>query len=247
MSNYFDLVALEIFRPFSPSHWSVLILIAVLNSLVFIFRTKIRANLPTATISIIMAALLLLFEICGQAWAVLNGIWSIQYSLPLHLCGISTFLCALMLFTKSYALYEVAYFWGLAGATQALLTPDISFGFPHFIFFQFFVSHALIVTSCLWITFIEGFRPYFRSVWKAFGVTNIYMVLIAILNYLIGSNYLYICHKPENPSLMDNLGPWPWYIISAEFVCLFFYLLCYSPFVLSGFRSKKMLGKGVAM
>lgn len=216
---------------FSASHWSVLLLVAALNLLVYTFRIKIRKSILVAVIPVIISALLILSALSLQAWDLAHGIWTVQGSLPLHLCGISLPLCALLLLNKNYALYEIVYFWGVGGAAQALLTPDTGYAFPHFIFFQFFISHGLIVTACLWVTFVDGFRPSWQSVGKAFGATNLYMLVMAVFNYFTGSNYLYICQKPKNPSLLSFLGPWPWYILSLEVVCLLVYFVCCLPFI----------------
>ena len=114
---------------------------------------------------------------------------------------------------------------------QALLQPDIGpYGFPHYRFFQFFVSHGLIVTVSLYATVSFRYRPQLRSVWRVFIITNIYMAFIALFNWLTDGNYLFICHKPETASLMDFMGPWPWYIITLELMALISFMLYYSPF-----------------
>ena len=82
------------------------------------------------------------------------------------------------------------------------------------------------------MTFVEGFRPQHRSIWKVFIITNIYTGVIGLLNWLIGSNYLFICSKPASGSLMDFLGPWPWYILSLEVVGLLTFYIYYLPFLI---------------
>jgi hypothetical integral membrane protein (TIGR02206 family) len=238
MSKYFGLAAGEAFQPFSASHWIVLVLVVTVNILVYITRLKIRESLPASITHIMLAALLLFLSLSQQAWYVFSGTWSIQYSLPLYLCDLSLFACVLMLICNKYFIYEISYFWGVGGATQALLTPNLSYAFPHFVFFQFFITHAVIVSACLWVTFVDGYRPTYRSIWKVFGVTNIYVLLIAVFNYFTGSNYMFLCQKPAAASLLDYMGPWPWYILSGEFVCLLVYFLCYLPFALSDIKKK---------
>jgi uncharacterized membrane protein YwaF len=49
---------------------------------------------------------------------------------------------------------------------------------------------------------------------------------------------MFIAHKPETASLMDMLGPWPWYILSLELVGLAVSLLLYSPFGLKDWRDR---------
>ena len=242
MSKYFDLAVSEAFQPFSASHWIVLALVVTVNIMIYVFRVRIRESLPASITHTVMAALLLFLALTQQAWYVLSGTWSIQYSLPLYLCDISLFVCVLMLLKNSCNLYEIAYFWGVGGAVQALLTPNVSYAFPHFIFFQFFFTHAVIITVCLWVTFVDGFRPTYRSVWRAFLVTNIYILLIAVFNYFTSSNYMFLCQKPGAVSLLDYMGPWPWYILTGEFVCLLVYFLCYLPFALSGIRNSRGAG-----
>jgi hypothetical integral membrane protein (TIGR02206 family) len=69
-----------------------------------------------------------------------------------------------MLVTKNYRLYEYAYFLGIAGATQTLLTPDAGpYGFPHFCFFQVFLSHGSIVTTAVYMIVVDRYRPTPKS------------------------------------------------------------------------------------
>jgi hypothetical integral membrane protein (TIGR02206 family) len=58
------------------------------------------------------------------------------------------------------------------------------------------------------------------------------MVAIFFLNLAIGSNYMFVAHKPLTPSLIDVLGPWPWYILSLEAIGLVLFLLLYLPWVI---------------
>lgn len=237
MNGFFSLAVTRPFQLFSPSHWVVLLLVGAANLFIYFFRSKLRQCRFLKAINLSMALLLLLLALAGQIWDLANGIWSVQGSLPLHLCGLSLYLCPLLLITKNYRIYEIVYFWGVAGATQALLTPAMNYAFPHFVFMQFFLVHGLIVTSCLWMTFVGGFQPLIRSLGKAFLVTNGYALLIALFNHFTGSNYLFISQKPATPSLLDFLAPWPWYIVSLEFICLLFFFLCYLPFKLAEVKS----------
>jgi len=64
------------------------------------------------------------------------------------------------------------------------------------------------------------------------------MLVIFILNQVLGSNYLFIAHKPETASLMDMLGPWPWYILSLEVIALAMCLLLYMPYAIRDQRAR---------
>ncbi len=218
---------------FSFSHMAALVLILWACVLVITFRVRLRKEKLNKSFRYAMGALLLLEELAVQIWMVFSGEWSVKWSLPLHLCGISAVLSVIMLYRKSYSIYELAYFWGFGGALQALLTPDLGpFAFPHLYFYQFFISHGLIIIACVFMTTVEGFRPSHRSIWKTFAATNIYAALIALLNIVAGGNYLYLCHKPASPTLLDLLGPWPWYILSLELVLVLMCYAYYLPFAL---------------
>ena len=155
---------------------------------------------------------------------------ALQEHLPLHLCGASIMLGAIMLWRASYPLYEIVYFWGIGGAIAALLTPDLPVGFPHPFFLLFFIGHGLAVTTVLFATIVIGFRPRAASVGIAIAATAGYALLIYPVNLLLGSNYLYLLHKPERPSPLDYLGPWPWYILGLAAITVIACALCYLPF-----------------
>ena len=228
------------FKLFSLPHIVTLVIILAANLLIFLFRNKLKEHKINKYLRYSLALALLLEEISLQIWHISAGQWSVTTSLPLHLCGVAIFLSMLMLVTKSFAIYEVVYFWGLGGAIQALFTPYINgYNYPHYRFFQFFLSHGLLITSALFMTFTHLYRPRQKSIFKTFGITNLYLIFIAVFNLITGANYLFICRKPSAASLLDFLGPWPWYILSLEFVALITFIIYYVPFAICDFFKKK--------
>jgi hypothetical integral membrane protein (TIGR02206 family) len=164
--------------------------------------------------------------------------------LPLHLCSLLVWLGAWMLITKSYKIYEFMYFMGIAGAIQVLATPDLGiYGFPHFRFFQTFLSHGLIITAAIFMTVVEGFRPTWKSMIRVAVWMNVYALIIYFVNNYLGSNYLMINHKPELPSLLDLLPPWPIYIAYMELIGVASVLLLYLPFAIKDLRTNYLLNR----
>ncbi|MTV48715.1 TIGR02206 family membrane protein [Heliobacillus mobilis] len=218
---------------FSPSHITVLVLLFLTSLALYILRKDLNEK-SKQTIRYTLAFILFFQELFIQGWNIASGTWSADSSLPLHLCNVTALLCGIMLLNRSYALYEVAFFWGMVAAVQALLTPDLGmFAFPHVIFYRFFITHGAIVLACLYMTFVEGYRPQLVSIGKTVLFSNVYMVAIAVVNHFTGGNYMYICAKPSGASLMDYMGPWPWYILFLEAVGILLMLLCYVPFVIA--------------
>ncbi len=220
----------EPFRIFGTPHLVAIGILVAINLALVGWRHHISPR-GRATIRYGLAAILLVDELGWHLWNIATNQWTIQTMLPLHLCSALVFVAAIMLINKNYTLFEFVYFLGIGGALQAFLTPDAGqFGFPHFIFFQILISHGAIVTAGIYMTVVEGYRPTWQSVKRVVIVMNVYMVLVGIVNWAIGSNYLFIARKPASASLMDFLGPWPWYIISLEVVGLVMILLLYAPF-----------------
>ena len=61
-------------------------------------------------------------------------------------------------------------------------------------------------------------------------VLNVLAVFIGAFDYFYKTDYMYLRAKPRNASLLDLLGPWPWYIVATEFVALLLFMLLYLPF-----------------
>lgn len=233
------------FKMFSAIHLLALFLILFFNIIMIKFLNKKKSDNFKRWFRYILAAIILLQQILYTVWHISNGIWSIQYSLPLHFCSISIFLAVLMLITKNYSLFELTYFVGLAASIQALLTPHLyNYNFPHFRFFEFFIAHGGIVTAVSYIVFVEKYRPRWKSIFKTFGFVNIYILFIILLNIVLKTNYLNIIRKPELPSIMDYLGPWPFYLFAIELVIVLSFILIYLPFFMSdtfkAFKPKKV-------
>jgi hypothetical integral membrane protein (TIGR02206 family) len=216
--------------------------LVLLNVLLLFFK---NANDGTkATIRWMLALILLFNEIAWHYWNFVTGQWTIQTMLPLHLCSLLVWMGVLMLITKNYRVYEFMYFMGIAGAIQALATPGLGiYGFPHFVFFQYFISHGLIITSAIYMTVVEGFRPTWKSLLRVAVWMNIYVVIVYFINVAIDSNYLMINYKPDTPSLLDLLPEWPIYILYLELIGVISILLLYLPFVAKDLRSRYLLNR----
>lgn len=220
----------EPFRLFSLSHLSVLLLLLCCIGLLFKFRVTLRRQKASRMVRLGLAGVLFMSEAAFQLWYVLTNNWSAAEVLPLQLCSVSLLAAILMLLARSYRIYEITYFWGVGGAGQAMLTPELFYPFPHFRFFHFFVAHMAIILACLHMTWVEQYKPSVRSLWKAFGMLNVLLVIALIVNHITGGNYLFVSYKPSNPSLLDYLGPFPWYIVSLEAVALLLFYVLYLPF-----------------
>jgi hypothetical integral membrane protein (TIGR02206 family) len=230
------------FEFWSTAHLAALGFLILLN--LFLLRYRYANDRTKDVIRWLLALILLVNEIAWHYWNYAVGRWTIQSMLPLHLCSLLVWSGALMLLTKNYRIYEFMYFMGIGGAVQALATPGIgNYGFPHFFFFQYFISHGLIITSAIYMTIVEGLRPTWKSVLRVVIWMNIYALLVYFINSAIGSNYLMINYKPNTPSLLDLLPPWPTYILYMELIGIVTVLILFLPFVIKDWRNRYLLNR----
>ena len=62
------------------------------------------------------------------------------------------------------------------------------------------------------------------------GWTQVYVACAGLVDWLTRTNYGYLAAKPMHGSLLDFLGPWPWYVGSLELLSLVFFTVFYAPF-----------------
>jgi hypothetical integral membrane protein (TIGR02206 family) len=218
------------FRLFDPGH---LVTLAVILAACLAVRPVARASFRIGwdrRLAMLVAAVFVLLEII-KLWVFVEVFdFPVVQKLPLDLCRMNALLCAVMLVRRSYAVFEVTYFWTFAGSVAALLTPDLRQGFPHPFYMLFFFSHGLVLVAALFAIFAWDFAPRLRSVGKALLATALYATAILPLNYLLDANYLYLRAKPVRASVLDFFGPWPWYLLGLALLCVCMCLVCYAPF-----------------
>jgi hypothetical integral membrane protein (TIGR02206 family) len=245
MSEYFTLTYTGApFQPFAPPHLIAILTVIAINVLLVAFLRRPHPPQRLTQIRYALIVLSILNLLAWQLWQLAVGVWSIAASLPLQLCTLAGVLSIPLLIWKPYRLYELLYFWGLAGSGHALLTPDLQiYGFPHFLFWQFFCDHGTNITVVLFLTVSEGYRPHWRSIGWTVLITSSYMLVIGLVNWLSGGNYLYLARKPASPTLIDYLGSWPWYILGLELVDVLSCIVCYLPFAIrDGLAARRRTG-----
>ncbi len=207
------------FEPFSPAHWAAILFTAAIVVVIVGYRARLRGAAADRAFRIGLAALLIASEFSLYTWYTIEHMWG-YFALPLQLCTMMVWVSAAMLLTKSRKLYEIAFFLGILGALQALLTPNLDQTFPHFRYFHFFIAHAAIIGSSVYMTAAAGYRPTFRAMLRAFGWLNLFALAAGIVNWATGENFMFLARKPDTASLLDLLAPWPWYIVELEAVAV---------------------------
>ncbi|WP_026574968.1 YwaF family protein [Bacillus sp. UNC438CL73TsuS30] len=226
-----------VFKMYSVSHFAILVILIIGTACIYLFRNKIKWK--TAEIGVAFS--LLVFEITYHTWMLINGSWELSSALPLELCNISLILTVLLLLTRKKIIYEILLFTALLGATQALITPVLHYDFPHFRFFHFFYTHLMIIWVPMYFTWVHGYRPTIWSVVKLFVFLNVLLPFIMLINKLVDGNYMFLSHKPTTASLLDILGPYPWYILSMEGLLITLSLLVWLIFRERGLKTSHVV------
>ena len=192
------------------------------------------SSVLTNAVCYLLAGILIINEIGGwiyRAATVQSLSVFVQSYLPLHICGVALFVVVFVLLLRNQTLYEIGYFWGIVGTLNAVITPQLGVGFPHYRFFQYFIVHGGIVVSVLFATWGLRMRPTLKGLLRSFLLANFYMVVIAGVNLLLKSNYMFICEPPYTKSPFF-FAPWPWYIPILDGVAFILFFLVYSPFLI---------------
>jgi hypothetical integral membrane protein (TIGR02206 family) len=211
---------------FGPVH--ILTLLSVPALAVGLARC-VRRGLNAAKVRLVLAVALVLSAASWYGYLTLHGWLRFPGTLPLELCDATLVMTVVALLTLKPLAVDLAYYGALAGSTMALLTPDLWEPFPSFSTIQFFVSHGLVVAGVLFLVWTNQGRPRPGSVWRAMLAANVFAAFVGVFNAIFGTNYMYLRAKPANPSLLDHLGPWPWYLLSGEAVAVALFTLLWLP------------------
>jgi len=212
---------------FSMAHWAAIAAIAVVAIVLFILKDRIT---PSRHWERFAALSLLFMDIGYHVWLIGSNRWRLQDSLPLELCSVSLLLSIVLLWTGNRKLYPFVFFAGIGGALQAVITPVLDLSYPHFRYFHFFYTHGGIILTALYFTWVKGVRPTFKGVWQTLIALNLMLPVIFLVNLLVEGNYMFLRMKPLNGSLLDYLGPYPWYLLSLEAVAFLMFCILWLLF-----------------
>jgi uncharacterized membrane protein YwaF len=92
----------------------------------------------------------------------------------------------------------------------------VQFGVLHLKFWMFWVGHTMIVGSAVYDVVVGGYRPRLKDLALVLAATYGLCMTVFYMDVLLTDvlrmpiNYWYIGpSKPDTPSLIDQLGPWP--------------------------------------
>jgi hypothetical integral membrane protein (TIGR02206 family) len=234
------------FRMFSISHLIALAVLFLLAITVYVLgRSKNVSQEIKLFLAVVMFTIMLVNEVVYHIYWQSVGAWSVSTALMIQMCGLSILLLPWVFMLKpgafSQVLFEVVYFWGLGGALQALLTPDIGLlGFPSYKYFSFFISHGLIILLVIYASVSLPYKISLKSLVRVMILSNVVVLCVYFINmalvflppYEVG-NYFVLSYPPVTGSLVDLFvtwfGPSPWYFIGFELMALVVFTILVLP------------------
>ncbi len=221
------------FKPYGLAHLVVIGLTISLPFILAAFVRKSRWPRSERIIAKLFAALLLLNYVGYEIYLASTQGLAWQKALPFQLCDWAMVTIIVALLTGRLRWLEVAYFWGIGGTLQAIITPDLKFAFPHIGFFTFFIAHCGIVVAIAFMMIMKRFRPHWSSIVRTFAWSELYFGLTIVVDLITGENYGYLLHKPAAASLLDLLSDnWVPYILQMHLLALIFFVVLYLPFAI---------------
>ena len=151
--------------------------------------------------------------------------------LPFHMCDLSEIFLIFFLLGGPSILYKCAFFWGLAGATMAIITPDIEFLDLDYAFF--IVGHGMIIIGIMYATVALDNRPYAKDIVTVSLITALILLPITyLINYILGepANFWYLMQKPAGASLMDAFPEPPYHLLVTTPLAILMFCLIYIPY-----------------
>jgi hypothetical integral membrane protein (TIGR02206 family) len=213
---------------FSPLWWTGLIS-SILGIAIIVLIGKYSSTEIKNKMAVAIGILLIGFAVFIHIYEINRGEWTKQSCLPLNLCSLSAILSGIVLLRRNQLAYEILLFWGISGATHSILTPEMTLGNDGWYGYDYYLSHAGIILSAIYLTVVLGMRPRAYSWLKIFLYTQLVLITVFMIDKFIGANYMYLVAKPvvENPFV---IGDWPWYILGFELAGILHFGLVYVIF-----------------
>ena len=112
------------FYLFGVEHIISIILVIIFYVVFLGFNEKIGVKNNSDVFPIVLSFIIISLDISEDIVRYITDHYSIKKDLPLQLCNVGIYVAVLALLKKNQTAFELIFYWGLIGASQAILTPD---------------------------------------------------------------------------------------------------------------------------
>ena len=206
------LAAGDRFEAFTSQHYLLLVVFAVGCVLVAMWGRSHRGTGQELRSRRGFAVAVAVVGLAMQGYQLTPDDFDLDTSLPLALCDLATVAAVIALWRRSPRATAFTYYAGLTLTIQGVLTPALGESFPHPRFFGFWALHFFVIWAAVYLTWGLGIRPTWRLYAFTVAVTATWAAVVYVFNVMAETNYGYLNEKPSSASLLDLMGPWPWYV-----------------------------------
>ena len=218
------------FESYSAFHWWPLIIVSTIGCILIYYAKRYYSEVQQWRLLYYLSIIPAFTAIMGLIMPCIEGDFNIQEDLPLHICRFVALAAPIAILKQNRFWMGIFYFWILAGTLNANITPDVEYNFPHWTYFSYWLEHSFLVILPIYYVLVLKIRIQVQDLKNAFWMANAFLVMTLLVNWMIGSNYMYSRHKPPVASLLDILGPWPIYLISGQLLAGVLFFIVYLPF-----------------
>ena len=207
----------------------VILAISIFLPLIYKSKSEIQKSVMTKMIAYIVIAHVVISPY--KDLFILENPYNWREVLPFHMCDLSEIFLAWFLLGGPKILYKCAFFWGIGGATMAIITPDISYHDLDYAFFM--IGHGMIVVGIMYATVALNNRPYAKDILTVSLITACVLLPITYtITLLLGepANFWYLMAKPAGASLMDAFPEPPYHLLVLTPLAIATFVIIYTPY-----------------
>ncbi len=229
---------MQTFAAYTGLHWLCLVAIAAVTGVaVAVRRRRAPQPRPASAIERAVGYAYLAWWIGGFLYLRFGPLYDPPTTYPLQMCHWCAAAAAVVLVTAHPVLRAFVYFCGLALCTQAVITPSLGEGPAQFPFWFFWTAHGMIIGVAIYDVAARGYRPGWRDFAIACTAAVFYVLVVLPVDVVTGWNYGFVGRsKPEVPTIVDLLGPWPLRLVFIVMIAFTAMLVVFVPWLIGQSR-----------
>lgn len=185
----------------------IILIFCILGLISLILLTRKKVNNPLKIIRI-FSIIVLIMEVSKIIWGSVVSRYDGWYDyLPLWFCSLFIPISLIASFTKGkvqHTSFTFIFYGGIVGGLIYLFFPTTSIGrYPvlHFITFHSMFYHVLMIYMGYFVVYQGLLKPNIKDLKWYLIITTSFCILSYIVNYFLGTNYMFLSSYSNNPVL----------------------------------------------
>ncbi len=149
-------------------------------------------------------------QLFALVWRNLPGNFNMQEALPLQLCRVVAWACAIAMITRARWALSLTFFWGLGLSSLGFIMPVVSSGPATVSFWLFWLAHVQIVGIALYQIVVHGYGPRLGDLRFAMIASAVYVAVVVPVNLMLNVDYGYLgASAYDRSTLAGRMGAFP--------------------------------------